>query len=285
MNGIRGFRIERRVLVDGVHPQDAGRAIRGRVDLADQSVAVQDRQREVAPAPLRLRLVHLERELELEDGLGAGAVVDQAIERREQGRASGERPVGCAVELCGIHPPGAGHPVDDRGLAGVAHLAGFGGEVGGAVAHQAERLEAALVPPPPGLLDGERLDRRIDALREIPEPAVLVATAHRDVALHHQDLEHLRDVLLVGPARGRPREHARVVDLPGRERTVLAKPLQHVLPEGLVRVEPLACLRVRAIPAAARGAAARDPRSGRIIMSSSNSWRPISTASASSPGR
>src|ERR1700745_2884891 len=51
---------ERNVLVDRVHDEDAGLAVRLRVELADEFVADQDRQREVAPPSFRGGLVHLE---------------------------------------------------------------------------------------------------------------------------------------------------------------------------------------------------------------------------------
>ena len=78
--------------MDRVHAQLPHLAVGSRVDLADQAVAVQDRQRVVAPATLGGRLVHLEVVLELEQLLGAPAVVDQAVVRRQQRRPSGERP-------------------------------------------------------------------------------------------------------------------------------------------------------------------------------------------------
>src|SRR3954453_13799569 len=51
---------ERDVLVDGVDAQDAGLAVGGGTELADETIVVEDRQREVAPPALRGRLVHLE---------------------------------------------------------------------------------------------------------------------------------------------------------------------------------------------------------------------------------
>nr|WP_069111783.1 hypothetical protein [Jiangella alba] len=100
--------------MDGVDAQGAGPAVRRRVDLADQPVAVQDGQREVAPAALRDRLEHLQLVVELEQLGHAPAVVDEAVERRQQRRPPGERP----AELGGIDPPGAPDAVDDGGLAG-----------------------------------------------------------------------------------------------------------------------------------------------------------------------
>ena len=87
-----GARVELDVLVDRVHLQDARLAVGRRVDLADQLVAVEDRQREIAPAPLVLRLVHLEQVVEVEQLAGPGPVVGQAIERRQQRGSSRRSP-------------------------------------------------------------------------------------------------------------------------------------------------------------------------------------------------
>src|SRR6476469_4773881 len=71
------------VLVDRVDHEPAGLAIRLGVQLPDEPVVVEDRQREVAPAALVLGLVHLEDVLETPQLLGADAVVDEPVERRE----------------------------------------------------------------------------------------------------------------------------------------------------------------------------------------------------------
>src|SRR6476661_11113640 len=57
---------ERGVLMDRGDPQQPGRKVSRGVDLSDQPVLVQDRQRPVAPAALVRWLVHLELVLELE---------------------------------------------------------------------------------------------------------------------------------------------------------------------------------------------------------------------------
>src|SRR6266702_8868466 len=58
--------VEGHVLVDRVDPEHAGLAVGGGVQLSDQPVAVEDRQREVPPAALGGRLVHLQLVVELE---------------------------------------------------------------------------------------------------------------------------------------------------------------------------------------------------------------------------
>src|SRR4051794_41943550 len=99
--------------MDGVDAEDAGLAVGGRVELPDEAIVVEDRQREVAPPPLRGRLVHLEDVLEAEELRRARAVVDQAVERRQQRGAAGER----SRERRGIEAPLARDAVDDGGLA------------------------------------------------------------------------------------------------------------------------------------------------------------------------
>jgi len=63
--------------VDLQHP---GLAAGGGIELADQPVAVQDRQREVPPPALGRGLVHLQLVIELEQLHGALAVVDEPVE-------------------------------------------------------------------------------------------------------------------------------------------------------------------------------------------------------------
>ena len=65
-----------------------------RLGAADDAVADQERQDVVAVLALRLRHVHLEAVVEVPERLGAVAVVDEPVERREQRRAIGHRPVG-----------------------------------------------------------------------------------------------------------------------------------------------------------------------------------------------
>ena len=76
-----GARVELDVLVDRVHLQDARLAVGRRVDLADELVAVEDRQGEEPPAALVLRLVHLEQVVEAEQVARSSSIVGQAIER------------------------------------------------------------------------------------------------------------------------------------------------------------------------------------------------------------
>jgi hypothetical protein len=63
-----------------VDPEHPGLAVGEGVELADQLVAGQDRQREVPPLALGRGLVHLELVVEAEQLHGALAVVDQPVE-------------------------------------------------------------------------------------------------------------------------------------------------------------------------------------------------------------
>src|SRR5438105_1632527 len=74
-------------------PRTAGPAIEDRIDPPDQLLAVEDRQHVVAVLALRGRDVDLDPVPEPPELLGAVAVVDQPVERREQGRATANRAV------------------------------------------------------------------------------------------------------------------------------------------------------------------------------------------------
>jgi hypothetical protein len=68
--------------VDGVDAEDARVALGGRVELADEPVAVQDWHRSVAPAALGRRFVHLELVVVLEQLRQPLPVVHEPFERR-----------------------------------------------------------------------------------------------------------------------------------------------------------------------------------------------------------
>ena len=67
--------------------------VEDRLDAADEPVAVEDGQDVVAVLPLRRRDVHLEPVVEVPERLGAGAVVDEPVERGEERRAGRDRRV------------------------------------------------------------------------------------------------------------------------------------------------------------------------------------------------
>ena len=64
-----------------------------------------------------------------------------------------------------------------------------------------------------GLLRRERLTRRVDASSEVPQALPSPPSGDRDLAPHHQELQHLRDVAVVRPPGRRPGHDAGVRDL------------------------------------------------------------------------
>jgi hypothetical protein len=89
VDGADGRLAERDVLVDGVHAQDARIAVGGGVELADEPVAEQDRQRVVAPAALGGGFVHFQLVVEVEQ---FDLRLRSAISR-SKGDSSAARPV------------------------------------------------------------------------------------------------------------------------------------------------------------------------------------------------
>ena len=64
----------------------------------------------------------------------------------------------------------------------------------------------------------------------------------RDLAAHHQELEHLGDVAVVGPPGRSPRRDARVGDVARAQRAGAAEQVEDVAPETVVVAEPGALL-------------------------------------------
>src|SRR5665648_1069419 len=91
-------------------------------ELAD--LVVQDRQCDVAPATLGRGLVHLERPLEVEQLKGASPVVHRPVERRQGGRAPGER----LRDRLRVRPPHSGRARTSLGVT--VHLGRLDGPLG-----------------------------------------------------------------------------------------------------------------------------------------------------------
>ena len=89
---------------------------------------------------------------------------------------------------------------------------------------------------------------RVHPLGEIPQPLAPDAPGDRDLPAHHQELQHLGDVAVVGPPGRGPRHHARVRDVARAQRPGAAEQLEDVAPEAVVVADP----RVRALVTAAR---------------------------------
>jgi len=100
--------------------------------------------------------------VESEERLGAVAVVDQAVEGREERDAVGHRTVG-RVGVC--FPPGLRQA-------------------------DAERAEASIGEEPIRLADGHPLGLRIPALGEVPDPLLPPSPHDCDLAVRGEDLEH-----------------------------------------------------------------------------------------------
>ncbi len=213
----------------------------GGVDLADQPVVVQHRQREVAPPAGGGGLVHLQRVLEAEQLQRPAAVVHEPVERGQQRRPAGPR----AVELVGVDPPLPRHALHHRGLAGLAHVVGLHRGLVGPRPGDAERPQPAPVPFALGLLERHHLDvGRVDPLGEVPQPLLAPPPADRHLAPAGQHLQHLGHVAVARPARRGPRDGGGVGQLLGQQRPVGAQPGEHVGGEGLVGGQPLPGLAV-----------------------------------------
>ncbi len=106
---------ERDVLVNGVDPEHLCLTVGEGVKLVGQLVAVQDRQRQVAPPAADRGLLHLHLVVESEPFDGALAVVDEPVKARQQRRPAqpwagpGLMPATVIPEECGS-PPCSGGP-------------------------------------------------------------------------------------------------------------------------------------------------------------------------------
>ena len=187
-------------------------AIETRLDAADEAIAGEDRQDVVAVLALRGRDVHLEPVVEIEERLCPVAIVDEAIERREERHAIGNL--------------GATH-------IGVSLPAGLRQP-------HAERPEALLGEHAVGLAHGHRLGRRIPAFGEIPQPLLSLSTGHRDDAVRVEDLEHQRDLAAAPPAMRLVRSRSGLVlELARRHRSVAVELAQDIALEARVLDEEL----------------------------------------------
>ena len=257
--GGRG-RVERLVLVDRIDPEHAGLAVRGGVDLADQPVAVQHRERVVAPSALGRGLVHLELVVEVEQLEGALAVVDEPVERRQQRGAPRER----TTQQRRVDAPLAFHAVDDGGLTHLAHIPRFHRALQRAGSGDAERAEPPLVARALRLLEGDDRTVGVDARREVPQPLRSLPARDRDLAPRHHEVEHLLDVAVVGPPGRPPGLRAGIRQLAHRQRAGGLQPLQDVPSAGVVGLDPVAALhlpgseRSRARPGRHVGAVERE---------------------------
>ena len=172
---------------------------------SDETVVVEDWEGEVAPAPLRLGLVHLGcTRSRTAPGRGPG--------RGPAGRAAMAAP--SALELLaerGVDPPSPSMPrgrparrPPRRGLVSIG--------VASPRRAMPRRPESPLVPDPTGFV--ERRDDDVGQVRRgVPQRSARRG-GDRDLAAHHQDLQHLRDVAVVRPScRGSTALDARIRDV------------------------------------------------------------------------
>ena len=179
------------------------------IDSPDETLAVQDRQHEVAVLPFGLRNVDLHAVVEVEERLGSRAVVDQPVERREERRAAHGTVVGIAV--C------------DPATAALLH---------------AERTEPLLGEVGVCLVVRQRLGITVPTLRDVPQALAAVAADGRDLPARAEELEHSADVAISGPAARRPRHLGAVLELAREHRAVAIELAEHVPLERRVRLQP-----------------------------------------------
>src|SRR3954452_14187911 len=125
------------------------------VELPDQSVAIQNREGEVAPPTLGRWFVHLQLVVELEYLRQALAIDDEAVQGRQQRGPSAER----LVQLVRVHPPSASYTFNHGRFTGFSNVLALDRALRTARASYAERGETSLVPN--GVRLGERHRRGV----------------------------------------------------------------------------------------------------------------------------
>jgi hypothetical protein len=94
---------------------------------------------------------------------------------------------------------------------------------------------------PLGLVDRRHVDvARIDPLGEIPESLSPDPAGDRDLAAHHQELQHLRHVATVRPPARHPRDDGRVRDVAGAQRPRAGEQVEDVAAKAVVLAQPRA---------------------------------------------
>ena len=188
-------------------------------------------KRVVAPPALGGGLVHLEGVLEVEQLEGSDAVVDEPVERRQQRRPALE----VAAEQRRVDAPLSLHALDHGRLAGLAH-----------VGRLARQLLVLCLAMPSDASRRSFFLRRASSADGTTTSAGYTRSGRshtrsrptragdRHLAAHHQELQHLRDVAVVRPPGRRPRDDARVRDVPRGQRPRAAEQLEDVAAEAVV---------------------------------------------------
>ena len=199
---------------------------------------------------------------------------------RSNGESSAVRPSKSVAERGGVDAPLALGALDHGRLAGLADVDRLDRHRRSSSAGRCRaRRAAARSSTRRRLLDRRDDDvGRVDALGQVPQPLAPDAPGDRDLAAHHQELQHLGDVAVVRPPGRRPRHDARVRDVARGQRPGAAEQLEDVAPEAVVVAEPV----TRAARSCGQSAAPARyrPRSliGRTSALCSNSVRSCSSA-------
>src|SRR3954468_6194049 len=191
------------------HAQFARLAVVDRLDAADDAVAAQDRQHVVAVLALRQRHVHLQPVAEAPQRLGAVAVGDELVERREEREASPDRAVG----HIGVCEPAALLEAD------------------------AARAEALVLEDPLRLGPAHLLRLGIPALGEVPHALLAAPSDDGHLPARVQHAEHQPHLALAPPAVRVAPARPVVLDLAREQRSAPLELAQDVTPERRVLLQ------------------------------------------------
>jgi hypothetical protein len=127
---------------------------------------------------------------------------------------SSHTPLEILAERVGVDPPLALGAFDHGRLAGLADVDRLDRHRRALRPGDSERPQPPLIFGPAGLVDGRnRHVGRIHPLGQVPQSFPPEPPGDRDLGAHHQELQRLGDVALVGPAGRGPRHHGRVGDV------------------------------------------------------------------------
>ena len=215
--------------------------LRLEVGAADDPVAAQEREHVVAVLPLRRRLVDLDQVVEAEDPPRERAVPEQVVERREQHGGARGGPVELGVgrdedvgaSVVDAEPPEAalGDELRDRrpDAGRAAPQAPVLRDPASVSAPRARTACSANVrsTSSAGGTGASSCAARDHALGQVVDALEALASRDHELAVVPEPLEHrLRRLPVPHAAAGRP------LELPGRERAVLADPSEDLVARG-----------------------------------------------------
>src|SRR6478672_2594491 len=175
-------------------------AIEARLRATRQPVSDQEREDVVAVLAFRGRDVHLEPVPKAEERFGPSAIVDEAVERREQRDAVGDGRVAhfrVRMPLALLEP-------------------------------DAERPKALLGQDPLSLAQRHRVCLGVPAIGQVPEPLSVPSTHYREGPAPVQHLQHHPDLTAAEPAVVASTPAGPVLELAAEQRTALLELAQHV---------------------------------------------------------